>query len=83
MGCRLCQKSVFFDIYERCWYLCTMLVFTSDAGIYAGCWYLRSMLVFMSDAGIYALKCWYLQKLTGIYKLFILVFTNDTGIYEN
>ena len=59
-----------------------MLVFTSDAGIYARCWYLRVMLVFMQVAGIHD-RCWYLQKLTGIYKLFILVFTNDTGIYEN
>ena len=59
MGYHLCQKSVFFNIYERRWYLCTMLVFTSDAGIFAGCWYLQAMLVFMHDAGIYG-RCWYL-----------------------
>ena len=40
-------------IYERCWYLCMMLVFTSDAGIYARCWYLCMFPVFMSGAGIY------------------------------
>ena len=58
-------------IYERCWYLCRLLVFMSDAGIYARCWYLWMMLVFtsdvvfMHDTGIYE-RCWYLC--TTVYK---------------
>ena len=34
-------------IYDPCWYLPSMLVFTVRAGIYDSCWYLRFMLVFM------------------------------------
>ena len=34
-------------IYDPCWYLRSMLVFTIHAGIYDPCWYLRSMLVYL------------------------------------
>ena len=66
-------KISIFDIYERHWYLCTALVFTSDAGIYEQCWYLCMMLVFTTDTGIYA-GCWYLRAM--------LVFMYDAGICE-
>ena len=44
-------------IYDPCWYLRLMLVFTICAGIYDPCWYLRFMLVFTVHAGIYT-SCW-------------------------
>ena len=40
-------------IYDSCWYLRFMLVFTIHAGIYNSCRYLRRMLMFMTHAGIY------------------------------
>ena len=46
-------------IYDSCWYIHFMLVFTIHAGIYDSCWYLLFMLVFMIHAGIYD-SCWYL-----------------------
>ena len=46
-------------IYDSCWYLHFMLVFTThadvmtNAGIYDTCWYLHFMLIFTTHAGIY------------------------------
>ena len=67
-------------IYDSCWYLRSMLMFTTHAGItlhadiYCACWYLRRMLVFTIHAGIYG-TCWYLE--------FMLVFTIHAGNYDS
>ena len=60
-------------IYDACWYLRCMLVFTMHVGIYDACWYLRCMLVFTMNAGIYD-ACWYLRSM--------LVFKMHAGIYN-
>ena len=55
-------------IYDACWYLRCMLVFTMHAGIYDACWYLATM-----HAGIYD-ACWYLRCM--------LIFALHAGIYD-
>ena len=51
-------------IYDPCWYLRFMLVFTIHAGIYDSCWYLWSTVCVKTqdDAGIYD-SCSYLRSM--------------------
>ena len=73
MMCRCVKTQDDAGIYDSCWYLRFMLVFTIHAGIYGVpiVSKLKMMLVFTIHAGIND-SCWYLRSM--------LVFTFYAGI---